>query len=97
MNDALGGFIEAACVPLDSGHASGTLEHAQDILSAHPELADQSIHAAAILGHAAAVRRFLDLHAGDATAKGGPAAGTCSRTSVSRDTCASTAREAPAS
>ena len=72
MNDALGGFIEAACVPLDSGHASGTLEHAQEILSAHPELADRSIHAAAILGHAAAVRRFLDLDAGNATAKGGP-------------------------
>ena len=31
-----------------------------------------SIHAAAILGHAAAVRRFLDLDAGNATAKGGP-------------------------
>ena len=72
MNDALGGFIEAACVPLDSGHASGTLEHAQEILSAHPELADESIHAAAILGNAAAVRRFLDLDAGNATAKGGP-------------------------
>jgi ankyrin repeat protein len=72
MNDALDGFIEAACVPLDSGHASGTLERAQEILSADPALADRSIHAAAILGHAAAVRRFLDRDAGDATAKGGP-------------------------
>jgi ankyrin repeat protein len=72
MNDVLGGFIEAACVPLDSGHASGTLERAQEILSADPELADRSIHAAAILGDAAAVRRFLDLDAGNATAKGGP-------------------------
>ena len=72
MNDALGRFIDAACVPLDSGHASGTLERAQEILSAHPDLPDRSIHAAAILGDAAALRRFLNRDAGNATAKGGP-------------------------
>ena len=72
MNDAFARFIEAACVPLDSGHASGTLERAEEILSAHPELAIRNIHAAAILGDEAGVRRFLDLDAGNATAKGGP-------------------------
>jgi ankyrin repeat protein len=72
MNDTLARFIEAACVPLDSGHASGTLQRAQEILSAHPELAIGSIHASAILGDEAGVRRFLDLNGGNATAKGGP-------------------------
>jgi ankyrin repeat protein len=72
MNDVLGRFIEAACVPLDSGHASGTLERAQAILSAHPDLATRNVHAAAILGDEPAVRRFLALDAGGATAKGGP-------------------------
>ncbi len=65
-------FIKAACVPLDSWHASGTLDQAQAILEAHPEVAGALIHTAAILGDDAVVRRFL---AGDpalATAKGGP-------------------------
>jgi ankyrin repeat protein len=65
-------FIEAACAPLDAGHASGTLERAEAILASHPEVASSSIHAAAILGDDAAVRRFLELDAGNATAKGGP-------------------------
>jgi ankyrin repeat protein len=73
-DEPLAGFVEAACVPLDSGHASGTLERAQAILSAHPDLADRNVHAAAILGDERAVRRFLELDAGNATAKGGPRA-----------------------
>ena len=68
----LAAFIEAACVPLDRGHASGTLERAQEILAAHPPIATGSVHAAAILGDDATVRRFLDLDPGSATAKGGP-------------------------
>jgi len=68
----LAAFIEAACVPLDRGHASGTLERAQEILAAHPPIATGSVHAAAILGDDATVRRFLDLDSGNATAKGGP-------------------------
>ena len=65
-------FIEAACVPMAETHASGTLERADEILAAHPAIATDSIHAAAILGDDTAVRRFL---AGDprvATAAGGP-------------------------
>jgi hypothetical protein len=38
-NDPLTEFIKAACVPLDSGHASGTLERAEALLAAHPEVA----------------------------------------------------------
>jgi ankyrin repeat protein len=72
MDDAVTAFIEAACVPLDSGHASGTLEPAEAILAAHPEVAGSNIHTAAILGDDAAVRRFIALDAGAAGAKGGP-------------------------
>ena len=70
--DPLAAFIEAACVPLDSGHASGTLEQANAILAAQPEVAIGNIHAAAILGDEAGVRRFLAIDGLDATAKGGP-------------------------
>jgi ankyrin repeat protein len=65
-------FIEAACVPRDSWHASGTLEGAEAILAAHPEVASSNIYTAAILGNAAAARRFLAIDARNATTKGGP-------------------------
>jgi ankyrin repeat protein len=65
-------FVEAACVPLDRGHGSGTLDRAQAILAARPDLAAANIHAAAILGNEVAVQRFLDLDNGIATSKGGP-------------------------
>lgn len=70
--DPLAAFIDAACVPLDSGHASGTLEQANAILAAQPEVAIGTIHAAAILGDDAGVRRLLQIDSGNATAKGGP-------------------------
>jgi len=65
-------FIDAACVPLDSGHASGTIERANELLATDPGLARRSIHAAAILGDAEEVRRFVALDPANATAKGGP-------------------------
>ena len=71
-DDPLTAFIKAACVPRDAGHSSGTLERAEAILAAHPDLAGRTAHAAAILGDDAGVRRFLALDAGNATAKGGP-------------------------
>jgi len=71
-DDALAAFIDAACVPLDTGHSSGTLERAETILAAHPEIANSGIHAAAILGDDAAVRRIVERDPGSATAKGGP-------------------------
>jgi len=70
--DVATSFIEAACVPLDSGHGSGTLERAQSILAEHPEVAATSIYAASLLGDDATVRRFLDRDPAGATAKGGP-------------------------
>ena len=70
--DPLAAFIGAACVPLDSGHATGTLERAESIRAACPEVATSTIHTAAILGDEATVRRFLELDPRNATAKGGP-------------------------
>jgi ankyrin repeat protein len=72
MDDPLAAFIDAACVPLDRGHATGTLERADALLAAHPEIATADVHAAAILGDDAAVRRFVALDPANATAKGGP-------------------------
>ena len=72
MDDPIVDFIEAACVPLDADHASGTLELAATVLTAHADLASRSIYAAAILGDAAAVRQFLEREPALATMKGGP-------------------------
>jgi ankyrin repeat protein len=72
MSDPVTRFLVAACVPRDAGHASGVLEGAEAILAAHPEVANTSIHAAAVLGDAAGVRRFLAQDPQKATAKGGP-------------------------
>lgn len=70
--DPVATFIKAACVPMDSSHASGTLDRAESVLAAHPEIAISNIHVAAILGDDATVRRFLAFDPGNATAKGGP-------------------------
>lgn len=70
--DPVAAFIHAACVPLDRGHATGTLDEAEAILAAHPSVAGASIHTAAVLGNDEAVRRFLALDPAAATAKGGP-------------------------
>ena len=71
-SDPIAAFIDAACVPLDSGHASGTLECANAILAEHPDVASRSIYAAAILGEAHEVRRFVSIDPASATATGGP-------------------------
>ena len=65
-------FLEAACVPRDAWHAAGTLERAQLVLAAHPGVATGDIHAAAVLGDDATVRRFLAADPRQATARGGP-------------------------
>jgi ankyrin repeat protein len=71
-HDPLAEFMVAACVPLDSGHATGTVDRAEEILASHPELASGSIYAAAILGDDTTVRRFLASDPAAAIAKGGP-------------------------
>jgi len=64
----LAAFIEAAIW-------HGTLESAEAILAAHPEIARASIHVAAILGDDAAVRRFIALDPKNATRKEEPYGG----------------------
>ncbi len=58
-------FIEAAIW-------HGTLDAAEAILAAHPEIARNSIHVAAILGDDAAVRRFIAADPRNATRKEAP-------------------------
>jgi hypothetical protein len=70
-SNPLAAFLEAASVPLDAWHASGTLEGAEAILAAHPEVASSNIYTAAILGDVVGVRRFLASEARNAIAKGG--------------------------
>ena len=64
-------FIVAACVPR-SAHAEGTLEEAEAILTAHPDVADGDIYVAAILGDSDRVRGLLAQDPGRGTARGGP-------------------------
>ena len=71
-DDPRAAFIEAACVPLDRDHTLGTLEDAEALLAARPEIAESDIHTAAILGDEAAVRRFLERDPANATARAGP-------------------------
>ena len=72
FSDPRGAFIEAACVPLDKGHSSGTLDQAEAILAQHPELAGSDIHTAAILGDDDAVRLHLGLDKSKAIEKASP-------------------------
>lgn len=65
-------FLRAACVPLDAGHASATLGEAEAILAAHPHIANHDIHTSAVLGDEAAVRRYLAVDPGLATATAAP-------------------------
>lgn len=65
LNDAIAAFIEAAIW-------HGTLDAAEAILAAHPEIARNSIHVAAILGDDAAVRRFISADPRNATKKEAP-------------------------
>ena len=50
----------------------GSLDRAQEILTAHPEVASCDIHTAALLGDHEVVARFLAEDPANATAKGGP-------------------------
>ena len=65
LANPLTAFIEAAIW-------HGTLEAAEAILAAHPEIAHTSVHVAAILGDDAAVRRFIAADPRNATKKEAP-------------------------
>ncbi len=66
-----GEFIVAACVPR-SAHTSGSLEDAEAILAAHPEVAVGDIYSTAMLGDFIGLRQMLADDGERATARGGP-------------------------
>lgn len=68
LEDPVAAFIEAAIW-------HGTLEHAEQILAAYPEIALSSIHVGAILGDDATVRRFIARDRANAIAKAAPFGG----------------------
>ncbi len=72
LADPVAAFIEAACVPRHSGHASGDLAQAQLILDRYPQVATANIHTAAILADEPTVRSILLRDLESATEKGGP-------------------------
>jgi ankyrin repeat protein len=72
LKDPVAAFIEVACVPRHADHGSGTLEHAEMLLSQYPQVAESTIHTAAILGDETVVRDFLSRDPKNATATGGP-------------------------
>ena len=65
LANPVAGFIQAAIW-------HGTLDAAEAILTAHPEIARNSIHVAAILGDDAAVRKFIAADPRNATKKEAP-------------------------
>jgi ankyrin repeat protein len=72
LPDPVAAFIEAACVPRDASHASGTLDESQAILSRYPYIARDNIYAAAIIANETSVRGLLADDPKSATATGGP-------------------------
>ncbi|HEY1467584.1 MAG TPA: ankyrin repeat domain-containing protein [Candidatus Acidoferrum sp.] len=72
LTDPVAAFIEVACVPRHSSHGSGTLQHAEMILSRYPQVATSNIYTSAIRADEASVRSFLARDPQNATAAGGP-------------------------
>ncbi|HEY3939602.1 MAG TPA: ankyrin repeat domain-containing protein [Bryobacteraceae bacterium] len=70
--DPVAVFLEMASAPRHSGHGSGTLEHAEAILSRYPQVARANVYTAAILADEGTLRGFLASDPQGATAKGGP-------------------------
>jgi hypothetical protein len=64
-------FLSAACAPREN-HPSGTLEQAEAILAARPDVAGADIYSAAVLGDADGVSRFLAEDPALAATTGGP-------------------------
>ncbi len=73
VSDALyHAFLVASAVPVTGSHRAGTLDDARALRQADAMLADRSIYAAAVCGHAAGVQRWLASDPALATARGGP-------------------------
>jgi ankyrin repeat protein len=73
LADPVDAFLRAALVPRDgSSHAGGTVDEANAILAAYPEVAQRNVFTAATLGDEAAVREFVARDKAAATTAGGP-------------------------
>jgi ankyrin repeat protein len=72
LDDPHGTFLEVACVDRHGWHSSGSLEHAEMLLSRYPHVAMESIFCNAVLADEAAVRDWLERDPSLAVAKGGP-------------------------
>ncbi len=72
LTDPVTAFIEVACVPRHASHVSGTLEHAEMILSRYPQVAASNLYTAAVLADESGVRGFLSSDPKSATAQRGP-------------------------
>jgi hypothetical protein len=72
MTTPLERFLLAATVPVDGWHGGGDLNEAQALLAEYPQLPNQSIYAAAVVGDRAAIARFLEQEPDLATIPGGP-------------------------
>lgn len=72
LDDPHNTFLEVACADRHGGHRSGSLEHAQILLSRYPAVAAASIFSSSALANEAAVRDWLARDPSLATARGGP-------------------------
>ena len=55
MTDPIAEFLVAATVPQNAAHTSGTLDHANELLVQHPQVAGANLYTAAVLGDNALV------------------------------------------
>jgi ankyrin repeat protein len=72
MNSEIAALANPVAAFIEAAIWHGTLEAAEAILAAHPEIARSSIHAAAILGDDAAVRHLIAVDPRNATRKEKP-------------------------
>ena len=72
LDDPHGTFLEVACVDRHGWHSSGSLEHAEMLLSRYPHVATESIFSSAALANESAVCDWLKRDPSLAMAKGGP-------------------------
>jgi ankyrin repeat protein len=72
LEDPHSTFLEVACVDRHGWHSSGSLEHAEILLSRYPHVATESIFSSAVLANEAAVCDWLKCDPSLAMAKGGP-------------------------
>src|SRR5689334_16727535 len=72
MPDPVSEFIKAACVPRNASHSSGTLDEAERIRVAHPEIEAANIFTSAVLGNVKNVSEFLKANPQTAITSGGP-------------------------